>query len=226
MPVQGAGRTGEKGRQHKDHQLVPGNVNTDRFRGNAVIPDSHNSPALFGTLQVHHDQYGKQYQNDGIGQQRFGVGIDGVGIKAQRAAGQIQVGNDIFDDLAAGQGYDGQIVAFQAQGGQADDQAKERSDQTAAEHGKGQADRHGQYLCQCDGDKAAGKQTHRHKPGMAQRKFTQQAYNEVERDRQHNVDRNGDEHIGDLTGKMPAVQQIGDDPKGNSHQQEGQKIAV
>ena len=61
---------------------------------------------------------------------------------------------------------------------------------------------------------------------MAQRKFTQQAYNEVERDRQHNVDRNGDEHIGDLTGKIPAVQQIGDDPKGNSHQQEGQKIAV
>ena len=61
--------------------------------------------------------------------------------------------------------------------------------------------------------------------GVAQGKFPQKADNEIERDRQHDVDRNGDDHIGELAGETAAIQQVGDHSVNRCDQDEGQKIA-
>ena len=225
MAVQHAGCPREERGQHENHELVAGNINADRFGGDAVIPDGHNGAALLGALEVHHDKNGEQHQYDSVGQELFCIGIDGVGIEAQSAAGEIKIGDDVLDDLAASQGDNGKIVAPEPQGGQTDRKAKERRYQAANDHGKRQADRHGEDIHQGDGQKAAGEKPDRHEPSVAQGEFPQKADNEIERDRQHDVDRNGDDHIGELAGETAAIQQVGDHSVNRCDQDEGQKIA-
>ena len=181
---------------------------------------------MLGTLEVHHHKDSEQHQHNGIGQQLFGIGIDGIGIKPQSAAGEIEVSDDILDDLAAGKGHNSEIVALETQCRKTDRNAEDCCDQPTDEHGKGQANRHGEDIDQCNRDKAAGEKANRHESRMPERKLSQKPDDKVKGNRQNDVDGDGNEHIGELAGKVTAVQKISDDCINDCNQYEGQKIAA
>ena len=149
MAIEGAGHAREEGGQNKDHQLIVGDVHAVGLGRDAVVADGHNGPAVAGVLQVHHDDDDQEHQDNAVGQQGLGVAVDGGGVEALGAAGDVQVGDDGFDDLTAAQGDDGQIVALEPQGGQADDQAHHRGAEAADDHGEGHPHRQGQQNVHC-----------------------------------------------------------------------------
>ena len=174
---------------------------------------------------MHHHQHRQQHQHRAVRQQRGCLGIDGAGIQTQCAAGDIQIRDDILHDLAAGQRYDGQIVALQPQGRQTHQKAKQRRRQPAQQHGKGQPHKKRQAAAEGDGQQTAAEQAHGHKACMAQGKLAQQTDHQIQRDGQHDIDRNRKQHIGDLPGQTAAAKQQTHRQKRGGSEREGHKIA-
>ena len=114
-------------------------------------------------------------------------------VKERKAKDVVDVVEGDADDLAKAQRQDGQVVAAQTQGRDADQDAEHTG------HGgaQGQARRKGHRLRQgaVFGEQGAGVGAHRHKAGMAQGQLPQIAGGHVERDGQDDVDAHQQQHL-------------------------------
>ena len=189
MAVKRTSGSGKEGGYHKYHQLKVGDVDAHGFGSDAVIAYCHDGPALLGSFQIHHDQHGEHHQHDGIGQQCLDIGVYGAGIQTQSSAGEVQVGDYVLDDLAAGQRYDGKIVALEAQRRKSDDEAEYSRDDADQQHAQRQTnDQRQADAVHCDGGKAAREQSHRHEARVSQRQLAQQSDHQVQGHRHNDID--------------------------------------
>ena len=91
--------------------------------------------------------------------------------------------DDIFDDLAEGQGDDGQIIAPEPQNGHAHDKAGDSGAHGAHQHGHRQTDgAGGDRLLEGEGDHNAGERAHAHKAGVAEAQLTGDAHYQIQGD--------------------------------------------
>lgn len=131
VAVQHTRHPGEERRDDKDHELVVRHVHAVGLRGDAVIADGHDGASVAGILEVHHHDDDEEHQHDAVRQERLGVGVDRTRVQTLRAAGDVQVRVMLLMISPQPSDNDGEVVALQAQGGQADDQAHKRGGQTA-----------------------------------------------------------------------------------------------
>ncbi len=135
-------------------------------------------------------------------------------VEAQDA---VDVEHDHADDLGEAEGDDGEVVALQAQGGDADDHAADgghdaAEEQAAGEEGRGGgaardevARAHAEDGLQAHDEDGAGVASHRHEAGVAQRQLAQVARGDVERDGHDDVDADLLQHRGLVAADGTAV---------------------
>ena len=114
-------------------------------------------------------------------------------VKEGEAQDVVDVVEGDADDLAKAEGQDGEVVAAQPQGRDADQHAEQ------AGHGgaEGEPRRKGDGLRPgaVFGEQGAGVGAHRHKAGVAQRQLPQVAGGDVQRDGQDDVDAHQQQHL-------------------------------
>ena len=126
------------------------------------------------------------------------------------------------DDLAKAQRQDGQIVAGQAQGGDADKHPEQPGDYPCQHQTDGKGDALGQ--ARGFGEQGAGIGTHRHKTGMTQRQLPQITGGNVQRDGQNDIDAHGQQHL-ILVGGQHIAGHIGKPHEQQPHQHQIHQVA-
>ena len=108
---------------------------------------------------------------------------------------EVEVIEDALDDLAEGEGHDGEIVAVEAQHGNPDQKAhdggKERADHQRQRETQGSA-RH--KLLKRDGGGYAREGADAHEARVTEAELTQHADGEVQRERHHDIGTDRNEH--------------------------------
>ena len=129
----------------------------------------------------------------------------------------IQDIKDILDDLAKGQGDNGQIVALQTQHGHAHDHAGDTGAHCAHQHGHCQpGDAVGDGLLQGHGGHDAREGAHAHKARVAQGQLPGEAHHQVQGHGHGDIGADGHQLPGDGGGDHPRpVQDLDDDVKGD-----------
>ena len=108
-----------------------------------------------------------------------------------------QAGDNLFDDLAKGQGHDGQVVTAQAKNRDADQKAQNGSGDSADDDADDQAHRiGGNGALERDGGNDARVGADAHKARVAQRQVARDADDEVERDGHNDIGRDGNQLTG------------------------------
>ena len=156
------------------------------------------------------------------------VGVLGDVLQALGAIEQLEAQHIIdvvqgnADDLAKAQRQDGQIVAGQAQGWDAD----EHTEQTGHDAGQHQTDGKGDTVRQRAelGEQGAGVGTHGHETGMAQRQLPQIAGGNVQGDRQDDIDAHRHQHLV-LVGGQDISGQVGKRHEQQRHQHRVHQVA-
>ena len=144
---------------------------------------------MLGADEVLHHGQGDEHQDEGDDEKV--LLIKAGGRQTQRAAEALVRGvlEQGLDDLAEGQGHDGQVVAAQTEGGDTDDDTAD-SGHTAA-HQKGDEEGHdtvAQRFLQKRGHLTADVGTHAHKSRVAQGKLTEEAHHQGQGHRQDDAD--------------------------------------
>ena len=107
---------------------------------------------------------------------------------------QIDVGDQALDNLAEGQGDDGQIVAVEAEDRHADEKAEDAGDHAAQHHGQSQTEGlHLHAVLQGGGHRAAGKGADAHKARVAQGQLAGDAHHQVEGQGHGHIGADGDQ---------------------------------
>ena len=136
-----------------------------------------------------------------------------------------QAVDEVLDDLAEGQGDDGQIVAPEPQYGYAHDDARDARAYGAGHHSDGQPQRFkGDGLCQTHGSDDAGKSAHAHKSRMAQTQLTQNTHSEVQGHSHDHIAACRDQQTYLLAAQSSVVHQNGDDDECDDDAQIGGEI--
>ena len=129
---------------------------------------------------------------------------------------QVSVGEHAFDDLAKGQGHDGQIVAVEAQHWDADEEPEEAGQGGADHHSHTQAHRReGDQLRQPVGGGTAQERSNAHKARVTQGQLSGHAH--------HQVQGQGHGHIGADGDQLPLQHRA--QPRGHPQQLEDNKGA-
>ena len=123
---------GKKRRQHERDHLIFGRIHADRFRRHFVVTHGQKAAAIGRVDQVR-DDINRQRRKK-VGPKKRGVTI--VDRKAARSADRIGVLDDDADDLAESQRRDREIIAAQAQRGNANEQSGERGEERTREQGR------------------------------------------------------------------------------------------
>ena len=193
--VQAAGQACKGGGEGKGHHLIVGGLDAAAFGGDLVVADGQHGTAV---AALHHgvdEEAGDDHTQEYIPV----VGVLGDVLQALCAVEQLEAQHIInvvqgdADDLAKAQRQDGQIVAGQAQGGDAD----EHPEQPGHDPCQNQTDNKGNALGQVGilRKQRAGIGTHGHKTGVTQRQLPQITGGNVQRDSQNDVDAHGQQHL-------------------------------
>ena len=132
----------------------------------------------------------------------------------------------VLDDLTEGEGYDGEVVALEAQHRHADDNTRNRRKQSGNDHGDSQTQRcKRNRIRQTGGGDNARKRADRHKARMAERQLAEDADGQVERDRHDNIRADGHEQTLDLAGDAAARDGcLHDDVRNNDNAEAQQRV--
>ena len=186
--VQAARQPGEGRREGEGHDLVIGGLDAAALGCDLVVPDGQDGaavPALDHGVDEKAGQHHAQEHRQQVGV--LGDVLQALGaVEKGKAQDVVDVVQGDADDLAKAQRQDGQIVAAQAQGWDADQHAEQAGHQRA----QGQARRKGNRLRPgaVFGEQGAGVGAHRHKAGVAQRQLAQVAGGHVQGDGQDDID--------------------------------------
>ena len=140
------------------------------------------------------DADGAVDDNVAVRRKAHGGGVLDGEVEAVRIKAQVHGVQHVLDDLAEGQGHDGEIVAPQAQHRDADEEAEHAGHHTADEHGERKAQHRGHFRAGDDPEHRAGESAHAHKARMAQAQLAQDAHGEVQRDSKHHIGADGHQH--------------------------------
>ena len=148
-------------------------------------------------------------------------------MQAVRIPAEVHDVDDVLDDLTEGEGYDGEVVALEAEYRHADDDAGERRKDRADDHGNSQTQR-----SERDGVREAGRgddageRAYRHEAGMAERQLAEDADGQVERDRHDDIRADRHEQALDLARDHAARdERLYDDECGDDDTERKQGIA-
>ena len=129
---------------------------------------------------------------------------------------QVDVGDQALDDLAEGQGDDGQVVAVEPQHRDADEEAQHGGHQGAEDHGQGQPQRGGGHaVLEGLGKGGAGEGPQAHEAGVAQAQLAGDAHHQVQGQGHGDIGADGDE----LALQHGAHAPLGKEPEGLDHQE-------
>lgn len=203
---QGARRPRQGGGGDEGHELVLGDVQPHALGGDAVVPQGHDGPARAAVHQVENDEQSDQNENKARGKGGYlrdapdahraldqhlaplaqiqPGGIVQQHAEPQSALGglaQVEVVDDALDDLAEGQGDDGEVVAVEAQHGDAHQQPRDPRTDSPRHHGDGKAERRrGDGALKAYGRDHAGEGAHAHEACVAQGELAQDAHRQVQ----------------------------------------------
>ena len=189
-----AAKAREEGTDDEGHHLMLRQVDAHGLRGDLIIPDGLEGPAVGGVYDQHDDGDAQPRHND-VGVEALEGGVLPQGVGAVGEGGEALILDEGADDLREAQGGDSQIVALQPQHGEADEPGQEGGDETGNdegdEHSHNGAHRLPQKVAEglrngelddaavvvlvhpCplghgDGENGVGVGPHQHEPGMAQ----------------------------------------------------------
>ena len=222
--VQAARQACEGSGEGKGHHLIIGGLDAAALGGDLVVADGQHSTAV---AALHHgvdEETGDDHAQEHVGK----VGILGDVFQTLGAVEQLEAQHIInvvqgdADDLAKAQRQDGQIVAGQAQGGDADKHPEQPGDYPCQHQTDGKGDALGQ--ARGFGEQGAGIGTHRHKTGMTQRQLPQITGGNVQRDGQNDIDAHGQQHL-ILVGGQHIAGHIGKPHEQQPHQHQIHQVA-
>ena len=187
MCIESARYPGKEGGDGEGQYLVPGTGHTHCLSGDLILPQGEDRAALPGAdhgIHHRHTQGGNpEYPREG------GVFIDAV--ETPSAAGEGEILDHHADDLTESQGDDGEVVAPQPQGRNADEHAEHRSQGPAEE--QSQREFHQTQQIHVQGEERRGIGADGHEARMTQHQFAQYAGGEVEGGSQQHIDADGDD---------------------------------
>ena len=189
MRIENPCYTGKEGRQHKGQHLIAADVKSDGFRRNIIVPYGRNRSSILGMYKISNqkNRNHRQYKNQGI---VIKVRMDGNLTQPLGPSRKLEKVNDGSDDFSKSQGDNGQVVSPKAQHRNTDQKTKGRCHKTPAQKGNAKGKGH-RKKGQAKGKKSSGIGPDGHKSGMPQRKLSKKSRNQVQRDRQNNINSNG-----------------------------------
>ena len=131
MAVKSAGGAGEKRADDEGDDFVMRGVEADGFGGDFVVVGGEKTAAVGGVDQTGDDEDGEGDE----GEDPENRSVRGDTIEAEGAAEKLYVLNDDADDFAEAEGDEGEVVTFEPEGRDADEEAGERSEESAGEEG-------------------------------------------------------------------------------------------
>ena len=222
--------------------------NADGVGGDLVVADRHDGAARAAVNEIQHEEQRHEDEHDARGEGRnFGnaryadrtvddhlaavaeleILLDQAEMQAVRIPAEVHDVDDVLDDLTEGEGYDGEVVALEAEYRHADDDAGERRKDRADDHGNSQTQR-----SERDGVREAGRgddageRAYRHEAGMAERQLAEDADGQVERDRHDDIRADRHEQALDLARDHAARdERLYDDECGDDDTERKQGIA-
>lgn len=187
MCIESARYPGKEGGDGKGQYLVPGTGHTHCLSGDLILPQGEDRAALPGADHGIHHRHAQgsdpEYPWEG------GVFIDAV--ETPSAAGEGEILDHHADDLTESQGDDGEVVAPQPQGRNADEHAEHRSQCSAEE--QRQREFHQGRQVHVQGEERRGIGADGHEARMTQHQFAQYAGGEIEGGSQQHIDADGDD---------------------------------
>ena len=219
----------------------------DGVSGDLVVADRHDSTSRAAVYKIQHEEQRNEDEHNARGE-GGDLGDAGYADRAvddhlaavaqleilvdqtemQTGIIQTEIHNvyNVFDDLTEGEGYDGEVVALEAQYRHADDDAGERREDRADDHGNSQTQR-----SERDGVRKAGRgddageRADRHEAGMAERQLAEDADGQVERDRHDDIRADRHEQALDLAGDAAARDGcLHDDIRNNDNAEAQQRV--
>ena len=217
--IERAGGTGKRRRDDEGDEAVLGDVDAHRLGGDAVVANGHDGAARARVHDVEHHGHGDDHEDDAgqegrdlldahralraidddrsaLHAERLGVGHREV--QTARVKAHIEVVEDVLDDLAEGQGHDGEVVAMQAHDRDADEEPGERRAGRRDDEAQDEQHRHARDSTLEHGDRHDAREgTHAHEAGMAEGQLAGDSHDEVEGDGHAHVGADGHELAGE-----------------------------
>ena len=138
-------------------------------------------------------------------------------VQAAAVHAHDEAGDELLEDLAEGQGHDGQVVAVEAQHRDAHQKAHHGGEEGADNHGEGQAQGGGgDGGGKTHGGDDAGEGAHAHEARVAQGQIAQDAHHQVQGDGHDDIAADGHQHALLGAGEGPVFAENGDQKKGGA----------
>ena len=219
----------------------------DGVSGDLVVADRHDSTSRAAVYKIQHEEQRNEDEHNARGE-GGDLGDAGYADRAVddhlAAVAQLEILVDqaemqtgiiqtkihnvykVFDDLTEGEGYDGEVVALEAQYRHADDDTRNRRKQSGNDHSDSQTQRcKRNRIRQTGGGDNARKRADRHKARMAERQLTEDADGQVERDRHDNIRADRHKQTLDLAGDAAARDGcLHDDVRNNDNAEAQQRV--